>query len=351
MVKVHLLNLFLSILHKTAKFINHNAFMHKMELDLLNKKIIYELGKDARISYKQLAKKISSKKETVAYRINNLINNKIITKFVPIFALSKLGIFSGKIYVNLKGMKKSDEITDWFIKNKEIAWLAKSVGKWDLLIGFYYRNIIEFGRIKESILTRLSNHIQDYEISFIEDGLVFNREYLVDRKNFSRSEFIYGGELKESNIDKIDKKIISLIRNDGRFEYIDASKKLNLDARTILSRINIMKEKGILQGFIVFIDLNKIGYKLYKICIYLDCSDKNSKDKVIELLTKNPNVIHLIKSISSWELEAEIEYDNVENIYNCINSLKNELPDIIKKIDLITINEETKLDFFPENLI
>jgi len=59
----------------------------------------------------------------------------------------------------------------------------------------------------------------------------------------------------------------------------------------------------------------------------------------------------LVKSISAWELEAEIEYENIEKIYDYINCLKNELSDIIRKIELVSINNEIKLDFFPENLI
>jgi DNA-binding Lrp family transcriptional regulator len=248
-------------------------------------------------------------------------------------------------------MKNEHEITDWLVKNNDVAWVAKSVGRWDLLIGFYYKDILEFARIKKEVLSRLSSYIQDYEIAFIEDGLVLNREYLIAKKNFTREEFVFGGEPEKVKLDEIDEKIICLIKNDGRFEYFDVAKKLNLDARTVLSRIRGLKEKGILQGFTIFIDLNKIGYTLYKICIYLTSPNNDSNEKVIELLKRNPNVIHLVKSISAWELEAEIEYENIEKIYDYINCLKNELSDIIRKIELVSINNEIKLDFFPENLI
>jgi PIN domain nuclease of toxin-antitoxin system len=83
----------------------------------------------------------------------------------------------------------------------------------------------------------------------------------------------------------------------------------------------------------------------------LTSPNNDSNEKVIELLKRNPNVIHLVKSISAWELEAEIEYENIEKIYDYINCLKNELSDIIRKIELVSINNEIKLDFFPENLI
>ena len=61
-----------------------------MNVDLLDRKIIYELGKDARISYKELAKKIGSKKEVVAYRISNLI--KIISNLSYCRVFQKVNI-------------------------------------------------------------------------------------------------------------------------------------------------------------------------------------------------------------------------------------------------------------------
>ena len=61
-------------------------------LGQIDRKVIYELGKDARQSYKHIAKIIKSKKEVVAYHINELIKKGIITKFVPVFSLSRIGI-------------------------------------------------------------------------------------------------------------------------------------------------------------------------------------------------------------------------------------------------------------------
>jgi len=79
------------------------------QLSKLDAKILFELGKDAKQSYKQIAQRIHSKKEVVAYHLQQLIKKKIITKFVPVFSLSKLGIFANKIYINLRGLSLVEE--------------------------------------------------------------------------------------------------------------------------------------------------------------------------------------------------------------------------------------------------
>jgi len=320
-----------------------------MELDLIDKKIIYELGKNSRLSYKQIAQKIHSKKEVVAYRINQLTKKEIITKFVPVFDLSKLGVFSNKIYIRLKGLDKESEkkLYKSLAENKKIAWIAKSVGRWDLLLGTYAKNIIEFSEIKQDILSKLSKYIQDYNIAQIEDAQIFNRDYLTKSATGYRKEFTFSGEVDNIELSNKESKIIDIIKNNARFTILDIANKLKLDPRTIIQTIKKLEERKILQGYTVFLDLKKINFQLHKLCVYLQNYDKIAISELVLSLKQNPNTIHLLKSLGSWELEIELESDNLQEVYGYISKLKNTFPELIKQIDLVTITDEIKLEFFP----
>lgn len=323
----------------------------KYQLSNLDKKILYELGRDARQSYKQISQKINSKKEIVAYHINQLQEKGVITKFVPVFSLSQIGIFSSKIYIKLKGLKKEDEekLYSSLTKNKEIAWVAKSIGSWDLLLGMYSRNVVEFGRIKEKILNKYGRYIGDYEISHIEDGMVFNRNYLINKQTTQRKDFIFGGNVENKNLTKLEINIINLIKNNARFYAVDIANKLEVDARTVVKTIKELKKRNILHGYTVFIDLKKLGLQLHKLCFYLKNYNSNQMEKLLKKLKQNKKIIHLIKSQGSWELEVEMEESQLENIYEYVKELRNLFPDFIKQIALVSITDEMKLDFFPED--
>lgn len=321
------------------------------ELDHIDRKIIYELGKNSKLSYQQIAKNTNSKKEIIAYHIKQLIARGIITKFVPVFALSKLNIFSSKIYLRLQGLNKEAEkqLYDYLISDPEIVWVAKCVGRWDLLLGMYTKNIVDFSNKKNKILSVFGKYIKDYDITQIEDGLVFNRDYLAKKPTNYRSHFIFGGKIENNLLDKEEIKIVQLIKNDARFQAVDVSKKLHIDPRTVIKKIKNLQKKEILQGFTVFLDLKKIGIQFHKLCIYLQNYEKKQISKLISFLKANPNTIHLIKSLGSWELEVEIETEDSSNIHDYISELRNKFPETIKQIDLVTITDELKLDFFPEN--
>ena len=97
-----------------------------------------------------------------------------------------------------------------------------------------------------------------------------------------------------------------------------------------MARIRYLEKKEVLQGYTIFLNLQKVGYKLFKLCLYLSDYKIKDVDKLISYIKQNPNVIHIIKSLGSWELEVEIEYDDIYKTYDYINELKANFPEMIK---------------------
>ena len=320
------------------------------KLDNIDKKIIYEMEKNASLSYRQVAQKIGPKKEIVAYHFNQLLKDKIINKMMPVFSITKLGIYACKIYLKLHGIDKENEkkLYDFLISNKDVSWIARCTGKWDILIAVYCKDIVEFSLKKNQILSKFSRFIQDYDITLIEDALVFSRDYLVGKSVDYRKSLVFGGKKESVQVKDYDREIIRLIRNDARFSITEISEKIGIDSRTVMARIRYLEKKEVLQGYTIFLNLQKVGYKLFKLCLYLSDYKIKDVDKLISYIKQNPNVIHIIKSLGSWELEVEIEYDDIYKTYDYINELKTNFPEMIKRIDLAIIMEEVKWNMFPE---
>ena len=56
-----------------------------MNLDIKDKKILYELDKNSRIPLSQLSKKVQLNEQTVHYRVKNLIKKGIIKNIIYSF--------------------------------------------------------------------------------------------------------------------------------------------------------------------------------------------------------------------------------------------------------------------------
>ena len=104
-----------------VKFINKTILLLQMAylLDNIDKRILLELDKNARISDVKLAKIVGKSKESVRYRIKKLIEEKVILRFTIWIDPTKLGYQTAKIYLNLANIpeKKKQFIEE--LKNEK----------------------------------------------------------------------------------------------------------------------------------------------------------------------------------------------------------------------------------------
>src|SRR3989338_6125652 len=93
------------------------------DLDLLDKKILAELDKNARVSYSELGKRIRIAKETVKYRMQLLEKKGIVQGYYAVIDFSKLGYTIYRLYLKLSGTtpEKEREITEYLTNSKQVA--------------------------------------------------------------------------------------------------------------------------------------------------------------------------------------------------------------------------------------
>ena len=63
-------------------------------------------------------------------------------------------------------------------------------------------------------------------------------------------------------IDDIDKRILKELTTDCRRSYRQIARKVRVSVGTVLNRIRRMEEAGVIKGYSVMIDHEKIGYQL-----------------------------------------------------------------------------------------
>ena len=69
-----------------------------MKLDYYDKKILFELDKNSRITTSSIAKQIRKSKQFVDYRIKRLEEEKVILGYTTVIDYSKLGYTSIRVY-------------------------------------------------------------------------------------------------------------------------------------------------------------------------------------------------------------------------------------------------------------
>lgn len=323
-------------------------------LDSIDRQILLELDTDARAGLSKVARKMRIGKNNVQYRLGRLVQDGVIKKFSTMVSNAKLGYFLGKFYLQLSGFdeKIEKEFFDYLMDDRRIIWIAKAEGRWDLMLGFYIENIAQLSDIKWDLFKHYERYINSYDVVFTVDAQKSQRSYLVNknRKEIARkrkiSEYIGRGR---AELDETDKRILLAVSNDGRYNFAALGMRLQLNPKTVQKRIREMEEKGVINGYVVFLDLDKIGVGFYKMCIYL--KDYHKKYRYfVEYCLQLPNVIHVVETLGPWEVELEMETESVQEFYDVAKEIRNTFSDIIKKTEFVIITQEMKLELVPQIL-
>jgi len=178
------------------------------------------------------------------------------------------------------------------------------------------------------------------------EGYTSQRTYLLNKNRISHKVEKFIGENK-IELNDIAKKIIPLIKNNARFNYLDIAKDLSINIKTAQKRIKELEKNGVIQGYVTFLDTKKIGYNFFKLCVYLQ-NYQSKFNSFLRYCMELPHVVHVIESLGPWEVELEIETETLDDFYELTHKIRNEFFDIIKKTESVIISNEIKLDFFPE---
>jgi DNA-binding Lrp family transcriptional regulator len=69
-------------------------------------------------------------------------------------------------------------------------------------------------------------------------------------------------EAKAMELNETDKKILKNLLEDARFSSRQIAKNVGVSVGTVLSRIKKMEDEGLIKGYSVIIDHEKLGYEL-----------------------------------------------------------------------------------------
>ena len=126
------------------------------ELDVKDRKILYQLDLNSRQSLNTIGSNVRLTKTVVQYRIDRLIKAGIIKNFYTSIDFYKLGYINLGIYVNYQYYTPDIEknVINYFINSKQAWFIANIQGKFDLIVLFSVNNMNQFFSFWKQTLRR-----------------------------------------------------------------------------------------------------------------------------------------------------------------------------------------------------
>lgn len=315
-------------------------------LDLKDKKLLYELDLNSRQSNKQLAKKVGLSEMVVGYRIKRLIDQQIIEYFYPKISTRLLGYNFIKIYLRLQNItnEKEQQLINSIKVQKNILWLCTLRGKFDLAASLLVKDITNFTKEYETIFGPWENYIAEKNILILEKASIFSKAFLLPKKKVE--EIIYESG-QTATLDREDHHLLQILSLNGRKPVTEIAPLLNLSADTVRYRLNNLQKRKIITGFSVKIDFNQLGNSYHILQLKLQNMNPEKYQKLKTFAKFNPHVIYYIKTIGNHDIELELETTAKEELDQLLKTLRDNFANEIKDYELLEVVKEERLNYYP----
>jgi len=315
-------------------------------LDKKDRQIIYELNRNARQSNSSIAKKLRLDKNVVNYRINKLIERKIITGFYTVVDSIRLGKIPIRLYIKLQYTTPAIEkkIFNFISKNEMTLWLSEISGIYDLGCVMWTKNMQEYNKFYFEFMKKFQKYMQRrvmaVYIGFHDCGYAF----FSPEKLEERMIFHIGEKPGNFSLSKGEERVLSAIVADARLPTVEIAEKTGMSPQGVKYTIKNLKEKGIIRGFRANINLEKMGLTVYKINVFL--KDLEKYDEMVEWGCSKPYLAYINQVVGYADFEAEIVALSHKEVDKFLQELRAKFPDKIRDWEYFVHKEIVTLRYF-----
>ncbi len=124
---------------------------------------------------------------------------------------------------------------------------------------------------------------------------------------------------KEKALDEIDRDILRTLQGNARTSYREIQDKLGISIGTIHNRISKLKKNGVIEGYTLRLNNEKLGYKL-AFLIRINCDGKFTEE-ILNDLSKIPEVCSIFHTTGEQSAALICRFKESDDVHEFIRNL------------------------------
>ncbi len=321
-------------------------------LDLIDRKIMYLLSQNARLSHTAIAKRLHSKRETVAYRIKRLEDQEFLHGYLTLIDHRKIGFKNYIVYLKLKTLLNEQELQNYLFVIPQITRLKNCSGTYDLQIIFTVKQEEEFVELFETIINKYYSIILNYEVmdmleeDFLGLHLLLPKEetkglHALEHKGstFQKEFDLVSHVFDPISLDEKDQQILNILKLEANSSIKKISEQVSLAPIAVENRIKKMIQTGVIKKFIPLASLSHLGYQWWKVFFKFKNLDKQ---KFFTFLKYHSNVLWYMKLLGKWDYQFSVFAKDNAEFHKILDEIRSEFSDNIINYDSLIIFNQFK---------
>lgn len=313
-----------------------------------DKKLLFELDKDGRASFTELATMLDTSPQVIKYHYQKLEDEGILRHFWAFIDYDKAdySVFWG-YWLKFSGLTKEAETEMYadFKGNKYIPIVMRCDGYADVMLGIIGHDVFHHNQVLQGVFEKYGQYVAESDLAVGLSFHKFPRTYFIGGNNEIGEYKMSGGTTEKVKLSELDRKILSLLQVDGRMEFTKIAKKVGVTAGLVQKHYKKLWEKGVITKITYTPGYGEMGMTLYRVLFKIGQFNSKRVDELYQFCLKHPNIIHYVKSMGNWELMLDIEIEDRTKLRNVIRTMKQQFKDIITRVE---INEVYKMDKFTQ---
>ena len=319
-----------------------------VELDRTDKKIIFELDRNSRQPFTQLARKLKTSKSVVAYRVRQLEKKKIIRGYYTAIDTVKIGYYNFRAYICLKeaSNEERDSILEYLINSKWTWWVATASFPYDIAMMFLAKGMHRADSQFKEFLRRFKKSIKSCKVNPYVELNHFFRDYILYDEAMENRNYLTVGDENRVTLSEAEFAVLRELSSDSRQGSMVIARKLGLSPITVKSIIRRMMKNRVILAFRVLVDYSKINHGYY--WIHIDVNDLEEGDRLNRYIAALPETVYLEQAIGGSDVEFGIQINEAKGVQWVVQGILDNFGEAVTDYEYFKILENKKAVYMPQ---
>ena len=301
-------------------------------IDRKDRRILLELDGDSRRSYSSLAQRLRLPVETVRYRVQNLLERRLILNFFAVIDGGKLGFYYYKVFLKLHNVSEAHvaKVIEFLVSNETVNWVVRVEGSYDLGFTIRVPHPIALSAFIDDLRARYRTYLHSWILSINIKMDFLSRTYLLDRARKQMKIGAYSAHDSPYPLDRPDTLILAELARNSRAAAAEIARKTGLSDDSVLQRIQRMQKDKVIVRYGLVLNNEALGQVNYYVLIYLNKLSHERRESFFSYCTSKSNIVYIIKALGEWDFEISVEAASVDDYRELMMDLTTKYSDIIR---------------------
>lgn len=324
-----------------------------LKLTANDRKIIKELYDNARTPVSVIAKKVLMSKEGINYRINRLLKTGLLTGFNTVVDIKKLGLQMYFVYIQFRNIdiEKEKQIHEYLWKHKNVAWMIKCIGNFDVVLKVFVSDVVELDKIVKEMESRFEANFGSYSFDVITDERAIPFSFLYKHEENLETYHMKGEPEKPIKLSKTELSILKAIARNARKSNIDIGREIGTRRENVKYYLKKLESQKVILKFRPDAWPKKLGYNWYFIILKTSKMEPELKNILNHYLINHPNMTYIYNTIGSSDVQVEVRVKTRMKLNEILMELRGILKEVLKQQEVLNVLQELKYTYVPERVL